>query len=103
MSFHLKLKASLLSFNSLGYKETFKLLPFFHGNGCNPEIISRWIPLAQSWASLQAKAEKRARQIQFVNDKVDSKRHQWFYYDLDYANCCTSMGYHDKPHVNSEK
>ena len=66
----------------MGDKETFKLL-FFHGNGCNPEIISRWILLAQSWASSQATAEKRARQIQFVNDNVDSKRHQWFYYDLD--------------------
>ena len=39
-------------------KETFKLLLFFHGNGCNPEIISRWILLAQSWASSQATAEK---------------------------------------------
>ena len=69
----------------MGDKETFKLLLFFHGNGCNPEIISRWILLAQSWASSQATAEKRARQIQFVNDNVDSKRHQWFYYDLDYS------------------
>ena len=66
-------------------KETFKLLLFFHGNGCNPEIISRWILLAQSWASSQATAEKRARQIQFVNDNLDNKRHQWFYYNLDYS------------------
>ena len=64
----------------MGDKETFKLLLFFHGNGCNPEIL-----LAQSWASSQATAEKRARQIQFVNDNVDSKRHQCFYYDLDYS------------------
>ena len=69
----------------MGDKETFKLLLFFHGNGCNPEIISRWILLAQSWASSQATAEKRARQIQFVNDNVDSKRNQWFYFDLDYS------------------
>ena len=53
---------------------------------CNPEIISRWILLAQSRASSQATAKKRARQIQFVNDNVDSKRHQWLvYYDLDYS------------------
>ena len=79
-----------------GDKETFKLLLFFHGNGCNPEIISRWILLAQSWASSQATAEKRAQQIQFVNDNFDSTT-------LIIANCCTSMGYHDKLHVNSEK
>ena len=49
----------------IGDKETFKLklLLFFHSNGCNPEIISRWILLAQSWASSQATAEKRARQM----------------------------------------
>ena len=50
----------------MGDKETFKLLLLFHGNGYNPEIISRWILLAQSWTSSQATAEKRARQIQFV-------------------------------------
>ena len=66
-------------------KETFKLLLFFHGNGCNPEIISRWILLAQSWASPQATAEKRARQIQFVKDNVDIKYINCFYYDLDYS------------------
>ena len=66
-------------------KETFKLLLFFHGKGCNPEIISRWILLAQSWASSQATAEKRARQIQFVKDNVDIKYINCFYYDLDYS------------------
>ena len=50
----------------MGDKETFKFLLLFHGNGYNPEIISRWILLAQSWTSSQATAEKRARQIQFV-------------------------------------
>ena len=85
-----------------GDKETFKLLLFFHGNGCNPEIISRWILLAQSWASSRATAEKRARQIQFVNDNIDIKYINGFTTTLIIANCCTSMGYHDKPHVNSE-
>ena len=84
-------------------KETFKLLLFSHGNGCNREIISRWILLAQSWASSQATAEKRARQIQFVNDNVDIKYINGFSTTLIIANWCTSMGYHDKPHVNSQK
>ena len=82
----------------MGDKETFKLLLFFHGNGCNPEIL-----LAQSWASSQATAEKRARQIQFVNDNVDIKYINGFTTTLIIANCCTSMGYNDKPHVNGEK
>ena len=48
-------------------------LLFFHDNGCNPEIISTLILLTQSWASLQATAEKRAHQIQLVNNNIDSK------------------------------
>ena len=87
----------------MGDKETFKLLLFFHGNGCNPEIISRWILLAQSWASSQATAEKRARQIQFVNDNVDRKGSNGFTTTLIIVNYCTSVGYHDKPHNNSDK
>ena len=43
----------------MGDKETFKLLLLFHGNGCNPEFTSRWILLAQSWASSKATTEKR--------------------------------------------
>ena len=61
------------------------------------------ILLAQSWASSRATAEKRARQIQFVNDNVDIKYINGFTTTLIIANCCTSMGYHDKPHVNSQK
>ena len=87
----------------MGDKETFKLLLFFHGNGCTPEIISRWILLAQSWASSLATAEKRARQMQFVKDNVDIKYINGFTTTLIIANWCTSMGYHDKPHVNSQK
>ena len=87
----------------MGDKETFKLLLLFHGNGCNPEITSRWILLAQSWASSRATAEKRARQIQFVNDNADIKYIKGFTTTLIIANCCTSMGYHDKPHLNSQK
>ena len=87
----------------MGDKETFKLLLFVHGKECNPEIISRWILLAQTWASSQATAEKRARQIQFVNDNVDIKYINGFTRTLIIANCCTPMGYYDKPHVNSQK
>ena len=87
----------------MGDKETFKLLLFFHGNGCNPEIISWWILLAQSWTSSQATAEKRPGQIQFVNNNVNIKYINGFTTTLIIANCCTSMDYQDKPHVNGQK
>ena len=83
--------------NTMGDKETFKLLLFFHCNGCNPENISRWILLAQSWASAQATAEKRARQIQLSTTTLTVKAINGFTTTLIIANCCTLMDYHDEP------
>ena len=66
----------------IGDKDTFKLVFFCIGNGCSPNLISRWILLAQSWAP--EKAETRARQVDFVLNNADQKRSSWFYYDLDH-------------------
>lgn len=62
--------------------DTFKIMLFAVGNGCSPCLISEWILLAQSWAP--DKAEKRARQIDYILANVDGKANKWFYYDLDY-------------------
>ena len=62
--------------------ETFKLVLFALGNGCSPFLISEWILLAQTWAP--DKAEKRARQIDFIFVNMDGKPSKWFYYDLYY-------------------
>ena len=67
----------------IGDKETFKLMLFCLGNGCAPQLITHWILLSQSW--LPTKAEKRARQLDFILNNVDVKRHSWFYFDLDYG------------------
>ena len=58
----------------IGDKDTFKLMLF-----C---LIMDWIILSQSW--LPCKAEKRARQLDFILNNVDVKRNIWFYFDLDY-------------------
>ena len=63
-------------------KDTFKLVLFCIGNGCSPNLISKWILLAQNWAP--EKAETRARQVDFVLNNADKKRSSWFYYDLDH-------------------
>ena len=60
----------------MGDEESFKLLLFFIGNGGGPTLISRWIMLAQFWAESQQKAEKRARQVDFVLNNEDN--------DVDY-------------------
>ena len=67
----------------IGGKETFKLMMFRLGNGCAPQLITHWIILSQSW--LPMKAEKRARQLDFILNNVDAKRNTWFYFDLDYG------------------
>ena len=44
----------------IGDLETFKLVLFLLGNGCPPDLFTRWILLSQFSATLPA-AEKRAR------------------------------------------
>lgn len=67
----------------MGNKETFKLMLFCVGNGCSPDLICPWVMLSQYWAP--QKAEKRARQVDFVINNMEKKRETWFYFDLDYG------------------
>ena len=61
-------------------KDTFKLFLFLGvGNGCSPNLISRWILTSQHWTS-DKKAEKRARQLDFLLNNKDNKSHLWVYY-----------------------
>ena len=53
------------------YEETFKLVLFLIGNGCSPDLIRGWIVLAQYWATSWQRAEKRARQVDYVLNNVD--------------------------------
>ena len=68
----------------IGDTDTFKLMLFFLGNGCSPHTIEEWILTSQHWATLQ-KADKRARQIQFLINNMDSKANVWFYFDFHYS------------------
>ena len=65
-------------------REAFKLVLFLIGNGCSPDLVSRWILVAQFWAASTKIAEKRARQVDFIIDNADKKGKSWFYYDIDY-------------------
>ena len=67
-----------------GDNDTFKLILFFIGNGCSPDVISKWILTSQHWATHE-KGVKRARQLEFLKQNLDSKRHIWFYYDLHHS------------------
>ena len=62
--------------------DTLKLTLFLLGNGCSPNLISKWILLSQCWAP--HKAGKRARQLDFVFNNADPKRSTWFYQVIDY-------------------
>ena len=67
--------AHILETEPMGDTETFKLVLFLNGNGCEPSLIRRWIMLAQHWAESTTKAEKRARQVDFVRNNPDEKSH----------------------------
>ena len=62
-------------------KNTFKLFLFLIGNGCSPHLTSHWIMTSQHWTT-DKKAEKRARQLDFLLNNMDNKSHIWFYFDL---------------------
>ena len=64
-----------------GDSDSFKLLLFFIGNGCPPELIAKWILTSQHWAS-HAKGEKRARQLNFIVQNLTSKANIWCYFDI---------------------
>ena len=63
----------------IGDTDTFKLMLFFLGNGCSKHLITEWILTSQHWTTLQ-KGIKRARQINFINNNLDSKANIWSYY-----------------------
>ena len=52
--------------------DTFKLMLFVLGNGCSKHLITERILTSQHWTTLQ-KGIKRARQINFINNNLDSK------------------------------
>lgn len=64
-----------------GDNDTFKLLLFFIGNGCSPQIIAKWILTSQHW-STHDKGIKRSRQIDFIFRNMTTKSHIWFYFDI---------------------
>ena len=68
----------------IGDTDTFKLLLFFLGNGCSPDVISQWILTSQHWAD-HKNADKPARQISFIRNNLTSKGHIWFYYDIHHS------------------
>ena len=66
----------------IGDLNTFKLMLFFIGNGCSPHVISEWILSSLYWAE-STKWDKRKHHIDFIYSNTDTKRHIWFYYDID--------------------
>ena len=68
----------------IGDTDTFKLMLFFLGNGCSKHLITEWILTSQHWTTLQ-KGIKRARQINFIINNLDSKANIWFYYDVHHS------------------
>ena len=64
-------------------QDTFKLLCFMLGNGCQPSIICEWVLSSQKWATnCSAKSRTRAYQLSWFLQHIDSNEHRWFYYDI---------------------
>ena len=68
----------------IGDTDTFKVMLFSLGNGRSKHLITEWILTSQHWTTLQ-KGIKRARQINFIINNLDSIANIWFYYDVHHA------------------
>lgn len=66
-----------------GNKESLTLMLFCLSNGGTPQLIISWIILWQGW--FPSKAEKQARQEDFILNNLDLKHSIWFYFDLQYS------------------
>lgn len=55
---------------------------FLIGNGLAPRLAAKWVMLSQFWTEDHKKLKKRARQADFVLTNVESKKNDWFYFDL---------------------
>lgn len=63
-------------------EDSFKMMLFLLGNGLAPRLAAKWVMLSQFWTEDHKKLKKRARQADFVLTNVESKKNDWFYFDL---------------------
>ena len=61
---------------------SFKLMLFLIENGLAPKLSVEWVMLSQFWTYDHKKREKGARQADFILGNLDTKKREWFYYDL---------------------
>ena len=62
--------------------DTIKLVLFLLGNGCPPDLFTRWILLWQSWATWQVAKKEQDKSISSLTTRT--KSHMWFYYHVDH-------------------
>ena len=55
---------------------------FLIGNGLEPKLAAEWIMLSQYWSCDQEKMKKRARQMDFIIANLQTKKSEWFYFDI---------------------
>ena len=87
----------------MGDKETFKLLLFFHGNGCNPESSADGFCSLSPGPHRKLQPKKEGAKYNLSTTTLTGKGINGFTTTLIIVNYCTSMGYHDKPDDNSDK
>ena len=68
----------------IGDTETFKLFLFLVGSGASPGCSADWILTSRSWADSDRRAEKRARQLDYIFNNLTVNGRGWF--------CCGLFG-----------
>ena len=70
----------------IGDKQTFILSLFFVGNGVSFYMAGRWILSSHAlfdWSRARHSAVKRIRQLVWISQHMEEKKHKWSYFDID--------------------
>lgn len=59
---------------------TFKILLFFYGNGCSPELAFEFIYASHT---TNEKIDKRFYQIKWICNNLQNKKNTWYYFDIN--------------------
>ena len=75
----------------LSDEDSFKMMLFLLGNGLAPRLATKWVMLSQFWTRNHEKMEKQVRQAVFVLTNLESKKNDWFYFDVIHR-CLVYLG-----------
>jgi len=64
--------------------ETFQLMLFLYGNGCEMELAEKWIVSSLAWCENNSYSRKRLYQINWIYSSLEGRNYnsKWYFFDI---------------------